>query len=138
MGIQSLDIAKRLSAEGLSREQSEAIAREIVQASDIARGEALTEETYRAENSIFRGEVENEFKLVREEMSSEFKLVREEMSSEFKLVREEMISEFKLVREEMRSLREELNGRFESQRFQILGGFFLVAGFFFALDRFLT
>ena len=46
MSIQSLDIAERLSTHGLSREQSEAVAREIVGATSEVRQPLVTSEKF--------------------------------------------------------------------------------------------
>ena len=91
MGIQSLDIAQRLSAEGLSREQSEANAREIVLIADAAKGEAVSQQRFDAEMTLLRNQIDTDMALLRNEMSSEFALVREEMAGRMEQMRNQTL-----------------------------------------------
>ncbi|MEM9734379.1 MAG: hypothetical protein AAF903_12970 [Pseudomonadota bacterium] len=105
MTLQSLDIAERLSEHGLSREQSEAVAREIVQASTAA-GEPL--------------------------------VTLEKFDASMEIMQKVQITESTRLNDKIEKVELKLEASIEAVRNQTLIAIFVIVGFFFALDRFLT
>lgn len=98
MGLQSLDISKRLSAEGIEPRQAEAIASAIVLAADGSSDSLATKQDLAAT----RGELKRDIAELRTELKRDIGELRTELKHDIEELRAEMKSGLDLVRSDLR------------------------------------